>query len=29
LVDIFDLIMHGTPWVLLFIKLFGLLKVKT
>ncbi len=27
-VDIFDLLMHGTPWALLFIKLFGLLKNK-
>ena len=27
-VDIFDLLMHGAPWALLFIKLFGLLKNK-
>ncbi len=26
LMDIFDLIMHGTPWLLLFVKLFELLK---
>ena len=28
LVDIFDLIMHGAPWALLFVKLFGVVKVK-
>lgn len=26
LIDIFDLVMHGTPWVLLFAKFFVMMK---